>query len=76
MLEDMAVTTKLHSLELSSGKCDVPVIRYFQTAAFSVGFEHERPSRIKRFNTKSQRMQKDHVAPASYNNNIWQSKQV
>ena len=46
MLEDMAVTTKLHSLELSSGKCDVPVIRYFQTAAFSVGFEHERPSRI------------------------------
>ena len=64
MLADMAVATELHSVELSSGKCDVPVIRYFQTAAFSVGFdldaiEHERSSRIKRVNTKSQRMQKD-----------------
>ena len=34
MLEDMAMETKLHRVELSSGKCDVPVIRYFQTAAF------------------------------------------
>ena len=71
----------MHSVELSSGKCDVLVIRYFQTAAFSVRFdldaiEHERSSRIKRFNTKSQRMQKDHVAPASYYSNNWQSKQV
>ena len=64
MLAGMAVATSFHSVELSSGKCDVPVIRYFQTAAFSVGFdldaiEHERSSRIKRANTKSQRMQKD-----------------
>ena len=63
MLEDMAVTTKLHSeIELLSGKCELPVIRYFQTAAFSVGFDldaiaHERSSHFKRFNTKSQRMQ-------------------
>ena len=54
-----------------SGK-NVPVIQYFQTAAFSVGFdldaiEQERWSRFKRFNTKSQRMQ-DHVAPVSYYN--------
>ena len=81
MLEGMAVGTKLNSLELSSGKCDVPVIRYFQTAAFSGGFdldaiEHERLSRIKRFIIKSQRMQKDHIAPASYYNNNWQSKQA
>ena len=36
----------------------MPVIRYFQTAAFSVGFdldaiEHERLSRFKRFNIES-----------------------
>ena len=42
----------------SSGKYDV-VIRYFQTAAFSVGFnldtiEHKRSSRYKHFNNKSQ----------------------
>ena len=54
----------------------MPVIRYFQTAAFSIGFdldaiEHERSSRIKRFNTKSQRMQKVYVAPVSYYNNNW-----
>ena len=45
----------------------------FQTAAVSVGFdlnaiEHERSSSMKRFNTKSQRMQNDHVEPVSYYN--------
>ena len=63
VLEDMAVATQLHRVEVSSGKCDV----HFQTAVFSVGFEvdaieHERSSRFKRFNINSQRMQTDQVA--------------
>ena len=57
VLADMAMATQLHSMELSSGKYDVPVIRYFQTAAFSVGFdldaiEHERSSRQEPMNAK------------------------
>ena len=63
MLEDMAVATELHRVEVSSGKCD----EHIQTAVFSVGFgvdviEHERSSWFKRFNINSQRMQTDHVA--------------
>ena len=74
MLADMAVATELHSVELSSGKCDV-LISYFQTAVFSIGFDvdaikHERSLRFKRFNIKRQRIQKQHVAPVLYSNKL------
>ena len=70
MLAAMAVATQLHTMELSSVKCDVPVTRYFKTAAFSVGFdidaiEHEISSRIKVFKTKTRRIQNDIVEPVS-----------
>ena len=73
VLADMAVAITLHSVELSSWKCDV-LISHFQTAVFSVGVDidaikHERSPRFKGFNIKSQMMQKQHVAPVPYGNN-------
>ena len=66
------VTTELHCVELSSGKCDV-LVSHFQTAVFSVGFDvdainYERSPRFKCFNIKSQMIQKQQVAPVLYGN--------
>ena len=68
-----AVATELHCVELSSGKCDV-LVSHFQTAVFSVGVDvdgikHERSPHFKRFNIKSQRIEKQQVAPVLYGNN-------
>ena len=42
-----AVATEFHCVELSSGKCDV-LVRHFQTAVVSVGFEIDAINSYKR----------------------------
>ena len=85
MLAVSAVATEFHCVELSSGKCDV-LVRHFQTAVVSVGFEidaiisYKRDRRASNVITpKSHIIQKHHVIPVSYgnsnlakkNNQVW-----
>ena len=81
VLADMAVETESQNVELSSGKYDVPVIRYFQTAALSVGFELSAIQRreneaFQTFSPKDPANETDHISSVQYYNNNWQSKQV